>query len=405
VATLLAVQPAVAEPVATAPVPSNTEAELLTRIAAADPRLARIRARTALAEADVVAASVRPNPSLSGEREEVFPDDGLATNYLRLSLPMQISGRRGRQVDAARAAARAVQSEGDADRIALEIEALRVFRTAAFAQAYVDLLNAERAALVHAVDVVRKRTSAGSASGYDLQRIELELAAYDDLLAAGQIAQMTARIEVGALAGVSGELAATGPLDLPPDPPALEALLGRGFAERPDMRAARFRVESADALASAGRRANVPELTLTGGLMTQEFDAGQSGRGYVAGLALTIPLFDHGQAERARAAAQRRTAEAERAVLYRMVPAAIRARHEALVRTLARARAVQRDQIARLDQLLRSAETGYREGGGNVIELLDAYKTARDTRLRELELRRDARLAELDLWLALGRRP
>ena len=42
---------------------------------------------------------------------------------------------------------------------------------------------------------------------------------------------------------------------------------------------------------------------------------------------------------------------------------------------------------------------------GNVVELVDAYTAARDTRLRDLDLRRDARLAEIDLWLALGRRP
>jgi cobalt-zinc-cadmium efflux system outer membrane protein len=76
-----------------------------------------------------------------------------------------------------------------------------------------------------------------------------------------------------------------------------------------------------------------------------------------------------------------------------------------LVQTVGRARAVARDQLARLAQLLRSAETAYRDGGGNVVELVDAYTTARDTRLRDLELRRDARLAEIDLWLALGRRP
>ena len=64
-----------------------------------------------------------------------------------------------------------------------------------------------------------------------------------------------------------------------------------------------------------------------------------------------------------------------------------------------------RSQLSRLEPLLKSAETAYREGHSSVVELLDAYATARNTRLRDLELRRDARLAELDLWLALDRRP
>ena len=49
--------------------------------------------------------------------------------------------------------------------------------------------------------------------------------------------------------------------------------------------------------------------------------------------------------------------------------------------------------------------TGRDRAAARIVELLDAYRTARAVRLRDLELRRDARLAELDLWLALGRRP
>ena len=76
-----------------------------------------------------------------------------------------------------------------------------------------------------------------------------------------------------------------------------------------------------------------------------------------------------------------------------------------MVRLRAQAERLAGDQLARLDPLLRAAETGYREGEAGIVELLDAYRTARGVRLRDLELRRDARLAELDLWLALGRRP
>ena len=389
----------------TPPVPSIDEATLLARVAASEPHLARIAARTDAAVADLVAAGIRPNPSLSGEREEVFPDGGLATSYLRISVPFQISGRRGRQVEAARATADAVRAEGDVERFAITIYALRVFRTAAFAQGHVDLLRGERASLVKAVDVVRKRTTAGSASGYDLQRIELELLAYDDLIAAAETDLATARLALGALAGTTGELGATTALDLPAAPPGTDTLLGPGLADRAEFRAVRHRLDGATALKSAAARAWIPELAAFGGVMTQDLTVATSARGYTAGLSLSIPIFDRGQAERARATADRRAAEAERGVLEREVPAGIRTRHQALVRILARARTVQQSQLARLDQLLRSAESGYREGGGNVVELLDAYKTARDARLRDLELRRAARLAELDLWLAIGRRP
>jgi outer membrane protein, heavy metal efflux system len=384
------------------PTPSIDETQLLARVAN-DPQLARIAAELDLARADVVAAGVRPNPTISFEREEVFPDGGLATDYLRLELPLEISGRRALHVASARASAAAVASESERARFAVTVAALRAFRIAAYERLRVDLLRAERAALVKAVEVVRKRSTAGASSGYDLQRIELELLAYDDLSASAETQLATARVELGAVAGLAGGVDANDPLPLPNDP-ADVATLASTVESHPDFRAATLRVDGARSLSRAASRAWVPELTLAGGIISQDLGT-ETARGYTAGLFVAIPLFEHGQVDRARGAAQARVARADREVLARDISAAIRAAHLTFTRTLARARGIEEKQIARLDQLLRSAETAYREGGGNVVELVDAYRTARDTRLRDLELRRDARLAELELWLALGRRP
>jgi outer membrane protein, heavy metal efflux system len=385
--------------------PAIDESQLLARVAQTDPRLLRITAEVEAARADVVAAGVRPNPSVALEREEVFPSGGLSTSYLRLELPLEISGRRARRVEAARAATDAAAIEGEGARFAIAIEALRAFRTAAYERLRVELLRAEREALVKAVEVVQKRTRAGTTAGYDLQRIELELAVYDDLIAAAESRLATVRLELGALAGAPAGLDAADPLELPADPPALEELLREAIERRPEYRAAGARLAGARSLRGAASRARVPELTLSGGLVRQDVAADTAAFGYTAGLVLSLPLFDHGQAERARANALMRAAEAERKVAWREVPARVRAWHQILVRTIARGRTARQAQLGRLDQLLRSAEAAYREGGGNVVELLDAYGAARDARLRDLELRRDARLVELDLWLALGRRP
>jgi cobalt-zinc-cadmium efflux system outer membrane protein len=381
-----------------------TEAELVAKLAG-DPRVARIAADVDDARADVAAARVHPNPSIAYDREEVFPDSGLATSYLRLTLPLQISGRRSALTSAAKAKVDAAASEADGARFTLVMQGIRAFRLAAYERTRSELLRTERAALLMAVEVVRKRSTAGTASGYDVQRIELELARYDDQIAAAQTQLMTARLELGVLAGIPDGVDAAGALDMPRDPPALDALLQNALAGRADYRAASARLEASQRLARAARRSWIPDLALTAGLMTQELDPTTTARGYTAGVSLSLPLFDHGQADRARAVAQKHAADADRAVLARTVPATVRTRYLTLVQTLDRARTIARDQVARLEQLLRSAETAYRDGGGNIVELLDAYTSARDVRLRDLELRRDASLAEIELWLALGRRP
>lgn len=395
---------ALAEERPEAVVPALGEAELLAKLAA-DPRLERIAATIDSAGADAIAVGLRPNPSISYEREELFPESGgVATSYLRFSLPLEISGRRSARREAARAEVAAITAEGDGARFELMMQALRTFRTAAYERARVELLRTERAALANAVEIVRKRTAAGTASGYDLQRIQLELAAYDDLIAAAQTQLATARLALGAVAGIPEGADAAEQVRLPSDPAALAVLLDDSLAARPDVRAAAARGNAADALARSARRGWIPELSLTAGYM-RNVSSDSTASGYSATLGLSLPIFDRGQDDRARALARRRAAEAERQIIARTVPALLRERHRALVTMIARGRSVERDQLARLDQLLRSAETAYLEGGGNIALLVDAHTTARSTRLRDLELRRDARLAEIELWIALGRRP
>ena len=346
---------------------------------------------------------MRANPTLAIDREEVFPDGGVATHYLRVLWPIDLAGRRSRRVAAARTDARAVAADTEAARVALVVDGLRAFYQAAHARLHLDLLRADRDALARAADVVRKRSGAGAASGYDQQRIELELAAYDDLLASAEDEHARSRAALGGLVGVAA-VDATSELALPPTPAPAETLVPGAVEARGDHRATGLRAEAAAQRAALADRGWIPELGVAAGAMSTEVGT-DTAFGYTVGLTLSLPIFDRGQGDRARAAAERQAAAAARRVLDATVPAQIRLTRDALARRIEQARRVTTDQLARLDQLLRTAESGYREGQTGIVELLDAYRTARTTRLRDLELRRDAQLARLELWLALGRRP
>jgi outer membrane protein, heavy metal efflux system len=392
-------QPVVASASAVA---SIEEAQLMAKLAAS-PRLALVLANVEAARADATSAAARPNPSVGYDREALLSDGGGATDYLRFSLPLEISGRRAARKAAADAEVAALTAESDGARFALTVEALRSFRLARYERARSELLRAERAALQSAVEVVRRRTAAGATSGYDLQRIELELAAYDDSVLSAETQLVAARVELGTWIGAPEGVDAAGTFALPEAPAPLSSL-SDSLDDRPELRAAAARSRGADALAKAARRGWIPDLVLTAGLMNQD-TANDSDLGYTAGLALTLPIFEHGQADRARAQASQLRVSATRELFSRTARSAIRLRHASLIRATERARSVEQSQLARLAQLLRSAETAYRDGAGNIVELVDAYATARDLRLRALELVRDAQLAQLELWLALGRRP
>jgi len=383
--------------------PSMDEAAFIAALEERDPRLAQFAAAIDVAVAEALAAGVRPNPMLAIDREEVFPDGGVATNYLRVLWPIDLAGRRSRRVAAARTDARAVAAGTETARVALIVEGLRAFYQAAHARLHLDLLRADRDALARAAEVVRKRSGAGATSGYDQQRIELELAAYDDLIASAEDAHERGRAVLGGLVGVTA-IDATADLALPAGPAPAEAMISGAVEARGDHRAAGLRADAADQRSRLAGRGWIPEVSVSAGAMSAEVGT-DTAFGYTVGLTLSLPIFDRGQGDRARAAAERHTAAAERRVLEATVPAQIRVARDGLARRIEQARRVTTDQLARLDQLLRTAETGYREGQTGIVELLDAYRTARTTRLRDLELRRDAQFARLELWLALGHRP
>ncbi len=379
------------------------EATFIAELAAKDPRAAITVAKLAAARAEVAAARVRPNPSISIEREEPFVDGtGLATNYLRLSVPFDISGRRGRQIDAAEAGVRAASTDATQTRLELVIQALGVFDDAARARLHVELLTSSRASLVRAVEIARKRGKAGDASGYEIQRFELELAGHDDDLATAQIDLARARTQLAALTGRAGGLDAATNLELPTQVPPLESLVAKA-TDRGDLRAAKLRGEAAKLRAGAAGRGWFPTPTLTAGAMTVDL-GDQTGTGYVAGLAVTIPVFDRGQGDKARASADRQLAHAEVRWLERQIPNAVQVAHATLVARIEQARTLATGQLDRLDIILIAAETAFREGNASVVELLDAHRAARGVRIRALDLRHQVARDKRELELAVGQR-
>jgi cobalt-zinc-cadmium efflux system outer membrane protein len=379
------------------------EAAFVAALERDDPRAPLIAATIARSDADVIAAGVRPNPELQLEREQALAPDRAATSYARVAVPVDLAGRRARRVAVARADVDALRAEADRARVVRTVDGLRVFNQAAYAARVLALLQAEREPLARAVEVVRRRGAVGAGSGYDVQRIELELAAYDDQVAAAAAALATARAQLGGLIGVAA-VDAVSDLALPAAPASSEALAAGAVEARGDYRAAAARRTAADAWAGLAARGAIPDLDVVVGVMATD-GAGGDAIGATLGLALSLPTFDRGQGVAAQARAARAVAVAEQRWLVTTVPSQIAIARDAVVRLRAQAERLAGDQLARLDPLLRAAETGYREGEAGIVELLDAYRTARGVRLRDLELRRDARLAELDLWLALGRRP
>lgn len=386
------------------PAPLSAQ-DFLARVEKSHPSLPLLEAAVEQAEASVTVAGVWANPALSYDREEIFvAGRGQPENFLRLELPLEISGRRGLAVEGARLGLDAARKSASHDRAGLLLDALGVYWRAAAARQAVELFQQERASVARLIGAVRVRAAAGDTSGYELDRLELEVGVLDDALADAEAELARWRRTLGLLVGAPGmPFEAVDPLGLPTAPSPLEGLQARVLAARPDLQAARLRCSQAERAVAAAERGWVPEVVLSGGVRNAVV-SDSVGWGYVGGLSLSVPVLDHGQGTLARARAQLSQAEATRSRLEQEVRGQLLVAHGALVQVLAQAQRFEQQQ-PRLTRLVRRAELSFQEGERPVFELLDAWRTARTLRLRQVELTRQARLAELELARAAGRSP
>ena len=395
----LAVLTAVLSPPAWAQTVSLTESEALLRVGAGHPRVQAVRAAADVVEAEVLAAGRWPNPRASVSREAVA---GIAEHLVTVSQPLPITGRRGFEVSAAGARARAASSRADEQVRRLRAEVRLAFADLVIAQARERELAASLDRLRALVDVLARREAAGDTAGFDRLRagrevIELEA---DRVSAAATRAQAQAALwgllsiddPPSALVAVAGQAEGRAL-------PAVGELVARAESSRPALQALQRDVEAAAFAGRAAERRAVPEPEIVAG--TKSSNAGTGDIGSVLGVHIALPLFDRGRPERLVADARLRQARAEVEILRRGLRAEIEARREAVVQRR-EAAAGYRRASADVADIERIAQVSYDAGERGILELLDAHRTASAARLRQAQLDADARAAEIELEYVSG---
>ncbi|HEX9965170.1 MAG TPA: TolC family protein [Allosphingosinicella sp.] len=383
---------------AAAPAPGApiTEAEAVDR-ALAQPEF------TALGEANREEAQARirgirrfDNPEASLSREQVSGSGRSETEWQAgVTQPVDLSGRRSALRAAARAEAAAVDADIARRRQERSAEVRRAFAGCAAATEKVRVSSAFVGRLHEAERIVTARTRAGDTAGYDLRRLRVEARTAE---AQGQLAAGEVAAECAALSRLSGE-----PDARPAEPIAAIALRATPTSPpetRPDIVAREQRVLAASQQVRAAQRARLPEIGVGLGYKRVTADEGSAG-GPAISLGARIPLFDRGGAAIAEARARQRAREAELGLARREAEAAVAVAEARTDAAIAAARAAQAaaGDAARLGPI---AEAAYEGGESGVVELVDAYRTARDAELEIIDLLERAARARIDLELAQG---
>jgi NodT family efflux transporter outer membrane factor (OMF) lipoprotein len=398
---------------------------LIEQSLAANPTLAEASAqlRAALAQVDAVHAGLLPKASFSGSALRNHAPD----NYI---IPPPLAGGDfwmaqigaslswdidfwGRQADAV-AQARALADASD-----LEREDAKLLLAATLVQAYVGLYRAD--ALVdiaaqsevqrqHILDLTRQRVAAGLDTRLELREAESELP--QSRVERAQ-AQAQADEAVHALAMLAGrgtdDYAAITRPQLNPDAvlPLPTQLPINLLARRPDVLAARLRIEAADAQRRATRAAFYPDVSLhaLAGIasfgLNDLFEAGS--RGYGVGPVVSLPLFDAGKL-RAQYQGSEAAIDVAIAAYNDTVLRAVRQSADELTQidALARERIDQQATLEAAEDGYRIAEERYRAGLAGYLSVLNAETQVLNARRQNVQIVSDLALARVNLLLQLG---
>ena len=362
------------------------------------------QAQVEAARQQVRAAGLLENPTIShsqGHNNTGTPTNGDHYYSNTLSQTVPITGKLGYRRQVAEANRDATEGAFQLRDIGLRLAVLRAYSRLLAAQQHVLFTRQDLASLEEVVDVLKKRVAAGATAQYDLTRGELEAERVRTELSDALADEKAAREELRKAIGPAAPIGpfAVAPVDLSPPYAEVGALTAFALSARGDLKAARALSGGAEASAILAKREVVPDITLSLGLLNTN---GPHSTDVLAGVSIPIPIIRRGQGT---IQAARSTADAARfdvQALETRIPTEV-------IRAIAvyQQRVAERDRYQtavkqRAERLLRIAQTAYREGARGILELVDAYRTSREVRLRDLELRAAAEAAGFDVAEAVG---
>jgi NodT family efflux transporter outer membrane factor (OMF) lipoprotein len=399
--------------------------QLIRQGLAGSPSLAQAQARVAQALAETQGANAKLKPNANFDASALY--QRAPENYI---IPPPLAGHTfwmgqagaslGWDLDFSGKQAHAVARDNAlAQSAQLDLENSRLLLTGAITQAYIDLHRSyalidiarrSESQRQNIVKITEHRVAAGLDTRLELRQAEGQL---PQARVAREQAEAAAQLAIHQLATLTGQGADSYAGITPPKVyidaalPVPTSLPINLLARRPDVLAARKGIEAADAQRLSDRAAFYPDVNLRGlagiGAFGWNNLVSWSARGYGAGPALSLPLFDGG-----RLKAQYHGSEAA-------LDGAIAAYNDTVLRAIGETA----DQLTRIDTLSREridqqqtleaneaayqlAEERYRAGLASYLAVLNAETQvilARQTMVSIIDDEADARVR---LLLAVG---
>ena len=367
------------------------------------------------AEGDVKAAGAVPNPNVAVGMYKSFFDKNLFETDIGWFVGLgdsnaiedSLSGKRGLRLKVARAALQAAKlSRADAQR-SLEFQVKQQYIQAVLARDSLDFALEVQRTATQTFELNEVRYKAGAISEADVAKVETAKLEADQVVDQAAQALRVAKVGLAFLLGIRGPVPDFHvQQDLPkfvvPQSLAIasrDSLLDSAFRLRPDLRGSQAQRERARAQVALNKRLRFPDISLNLEYSQQGSSAGMQVATSMGpqtitpiapptlqiSLAGTLPVFYFQQGEIARAEADLRTQDVQRAKTEAQVVADV---ETAWTNFLSTRKLVERMETRLLDRAKRArdlVEIQFRKGAASLLEYLDAQRTYISANLEYLQ--------------------
>ena len=391
--------------------------DVITTAIARHPLTEAARSRVLAARGERLTSTAFPNPVGTFWVDNTNSGGQLPIATVReisiyATLPLEPLFERGARIRRADAGVRAADAAFAAAGRQVAVDAAHAFFRQALAQASVAAAEETRAGLKNLVAYNESRVREGAAPGVDLIRakVELDRAATDVVFAEVDLAR--SRAELWAFLGNEGSMPASFHLTIPSASPAgislppAQDLVKEALERRPDLIRARARVAEAAADVAYQRKVVVRQVDATFGFKNQSGDPTlAANNSLIAGLSVSLPLFNRNQGEIQRASGEWRAERQDLAWTERTATAEVNGIYDAACRLAAQVDALQTSFLTNAEEANRITFSAYQEGGATLLQVFDASRSLAQARLTFYRALLAERQARFDLALAAGEEP
>lgn len=387
----------------TASATTLTLAQALRIAAERNPNFKEFAASREAARAEVLQAVAWPNPELEASAGVAIgresPRESRATYGLGLTQLLEWPAKRRARRAAAEAAAPVVEREEDVFRATLRADVMKAYAAVLYYRRSLALAHEALATTRQIEEIVTRRVEGGEAPEVDRVQARVER------LEAARTVQAQQRLLEGAKAALNALCGRGLPVRFEPAGELAANLAGAdlararevALAQHPTLRRLAAVARQKELALEREKKAWWPDLKPGLG-WGREFDADTFG----ASLGLELPLWNRNQAGIAAAGAELKKAQAELARARQEVERDVEAAWQAYESAREQSAAFGGGLGAAAAESLRIASFLYEQGETDLLKLLDARRTARQTAAGRLQALYELNTARAELERAIG---